>query len=168
MDKDSIDICQKPDNVTIPYEKFLQIIKKIELYDEIVKIYEKAEHNRRICGIMSERVLIANTIVNNLKIRKEENINFFLSEKNYINLNRFAIIISKIHKLLSEISQLKSLYKYIKYNSIEKIVKNLKDEFDSTIQILNFPLKVNYNLRDNNDDDKRIKADIDDLNEVTC
>ncbi|RGB34601.1 kinase-like domain-containing protein [Rhizophagus diaphanus] len=80
----------------IPYEKFSQIIKEIEkLYEEIIEIYKKAEHNRRIC---------------------------------------------------------------------EKIVKNLKDDFDSTIQILNFPLKVNYNLN-SDDDDKRIKADINDLNE---
>lgn len=150
----------------IPYEKFSQIIREIEkLYDEIVEIYKKAEHNRRICGIMLERVLIGNMIVNNLKICKEENLKFFLSGKNYINLNRFSFIISKIYKLLLEISQLQSLYKYIKYNNIEKIVKNLKDEFDFTIQILNFPLKVNYNNLNAEDDDKRIKADINDLNE---
>uniref|UniRef100_U9T4E7 Uncharacterized protein n=1 Tax=Rhizophagus irregularis (strain DAOM 181602 / DAOM 197198 / MUCL 43194) TaxID=747089 RepID=U9T4E7_RHIID len=88
----------------IPYEKFSQIIKEIEKsYEEIVEIYKKAEHNRRICGII------------------------------------FSII-------------------------IKKIVKNLKDDFDSTIQILNFPLKVNYNLN-SDDDEKRIKADINDLNE---
>ncbi|EXX58219.1 Pkh2p [Rhizophagus irregularis DAOM 197198w] len=132
MAKDSIIINNNNFNKIkseIPYEKFSQIIKEIEKsYEEIVEIYKKAEHNRRICGII------------------------------------FSIIISKIYKLLLEISQLQSLYKYIKYNNIEKIVKNLKDDFDSTIQILNFPLKVNYNLN-SDDDEKRIKADINDLNE---
>ncbi|CAB4386349.1 unnamed protein product [Rhizophagus irregularis] len=97
MAKDSIIINNNNFNKIkseIPYEKFSQIIKEIEKsYEEIVEIYKKAEHNRRICGIMLER-----------------------------------------------------------------------DDFDSTIQILNFPLKVNYNLN-SDDDDKRIKADINDLNE---
>ncbi|CAG8523524.1 3049_t:CDS:2 [Rhizophagus irregularis] len=97
MAKDSIIINNNNFNKIkseIPYEKFSQIIKEIEKsYEEIVEIYKKAEHNRRICGIMLER-----------------------------------------------------------------------DDFDSTIQILNFPLKVNYNLN-SDDDEKRIKADINDLNE---
>src|SRR5579859_1891494 len=64
--------------VAVPFANFLPLIGEVaKLFNEIVDIYQKAEHNKRICGVMLDRVQVAETAVINLKNRREENENFF-------------------------------------------------------------------------------------------
>src|SRR3954452_18009781 len=96
-------------NVAVPFTMFLSLIGEItKIYNDIVELYQKAEHNKRICGVMLDRVQIAETAVRNLKNRREDN-EEFLSIENYINLKRLVKLFAKIRKFLAEISQLKGL-----------------------------------------------------------
>src|SRR5947209_7741083 len=75
-------------NAAVPFANFLPLIGEVaRLCNEIVDIYQTAEHNKRICGVMLDRVQVAETAVRNLKNRREENEDFF-SEENYINLHK--------------------------------------------------------------------------------
>jgi hypothetical protein len=154
-------------NIAVPFANFLPLIGEVsKLLKDVVDIYQTAEHNKRICGVMLDRVTIADSAVKNLKVRREENEAFF-SEENFINLHKLVTVISKIHKFVKEISQLKGLQKYIQAQNIEKTAIDLNKEFDSTIQLLEFAFMVDFNARADADN-KKIKDDIEDLAEVTC
>ncbi|RGB35434.1 kinase-like domain-containing protein [Rhizophagus diaphanus] len=151
-------------NVAVPFANFLPLIGEVSrLLKDIVDIYQTAEHNKRICGVMLDRVTIAESAIKNLKVRREENEDFF-SEENYINLQKLVTVVSKIRKFLAEISQLKGLQKYIQAKNIEKTTMDLNKEFDFTIQLLEFAFMVDFSAR-NDIDNKKIKADIEDLTE---
>src|SRR6266508_1453484 len=111
------------------------------IFNEIVEIYQAAEHNKRICGVMLDRVQIAQTAVKNIKNRRDENINLFTKE-NFFHLLKLIVVIRKMHKFIGEISQLKGLSKYIQAKSIEKTAKELISEFDGTIQVMHFALMI--------------------------
>src|ERR1044072_650149 len=141
-------------HAAVPFANFLPLIGEVtKLCNEIVEIYQTAEHNKRICGVMLDRVQIAETAVKNLKNRREENLEFFSSE-NYINLQKLVNVTVKIRKFLGEISQLKGLQKYVQSKNIEKLVNEYNYEFDSTIKILEFSLMVDFNARADNDNKK--------------
>ncbi|CAI2183815.1 19149_t:CDS:2, partial [Funneliformis geosporum] len=151
-------------NVVIPFASFLPLITEVtKVFNEIIEIYQTAEHNKKICGIMLDRVQVADTAVRNLKNRREDNIKFF-SDGNLFNLQKLVHVIGKIRKFVEEISQLKGLKKYIQAKSIEKHVKDLINEFDSTIRLLQFSLMVDFNVRADKDI-QDIKSDIEDLDQ---
>ncbi|CAI2178739.1 5396_t:CDS:2, partial [Funneliformis geosporum] len=151
-------------NLAVPFVNFLPLITEVaKIYNEIVEIYQAAEHNKKICGILLDRVQVADADVKNLKNRRDENVKFF-SEKNLFNLNKLLNVIVKIRKFVEEISQLKGLKKYIQAKNIEKRVNELMNEFDSTIQLLQFSLMVDFSINADKDN-KDIKADVEDLNQ---
>ncbi|CAI2170899.1 874_t:CDS:10 [Funneliformis geosporum] len=130
-----LDGIQTTTDIILPFISFLPLIKEVaEVFNEIVEIYQSAEHNKKICGILLDRVQIADTALRNLKNRRDKNENFFS----------------------------KSLSKYIQAKSIESNVKEFSSEFDSTIQSLHFSLAVDFSIRAEQDN-KDIKSDIDDL-----
>ena len=153
--------------VAVPFANFLPLIGEVaSICNEIVDVYQAAEHNKRICGIMLDRVQVAETAVKDLKNRRDQTVDFF-TEKNYVHLQKLIALIRKIRKFAGDISQLKSLSKYVQAKSIEKNAKELMNDFDSTIQIMPFALMVDFNARADKDN-KDIKADVEDLTQVTC
>ena len=129
-----------------------------ELSDEIDEIYKKAQYNKKTCETMLERVQIANTVVKNLKIRNLE----FFSKKNFINFRNLVTVISEIRQFLVEISQSKGSYrKYVQAKDVQEKFSSLNDEFETAIRLLQFFLIINFNARV--DDDKKIKADIEEV-----
>ncbi|GBC05876.1 hypothetical protein RclHR1_06490011 [Rhizophagus clarus] len=151
-------------NIAVPFANFLPLIGEVsKILREITDIYQTAEHNKRICGVMLDRVTIAESAIKNLQVRREENEEFF-SEENYVNLQKLVTVIGKIRKFVGEISQLKGLQKYIQAKNIEKTAMDLTKEFDTTIKLLEFAFMVDFNARADVDN-KKIKADIEDLTE---
>ncbi len=153
--------------VAVSFGKFLPLISEVAtIFNEIVEVYQAAEHNKRICGVMLDRVQIAETAVKNLKNRRDENEEFF-TQKNFFHLQQLIAVIRKIRKFIGEISQLKGLSKYIQAKSIEKTAKELISEFDGTIQVMHFALMIDFNINADKVS-KDIKADVEDLSQVTC
>lgn len=142
--------------VEIPFADFLQLIDEVtKLYNEIVEIYQKAEHNKRICEAMLNRVKIADTALKNLRIR---NLDFF-SKKNYDNFRNLVIIIKDIRQFLIEITKSSGFEKLTGTSSINENFSNLIDKFESAIKPLQFSLIIYFNA----DDYKKVKTDVKDL-----
>ncbi|CAB5382527.1 unnamed protein product [Rhizophagus irregularis] len=142
--------------VEIPFADFLQLIDEVtKLYNEIVEIYQKAEHNKRICEAMLNRVKIADTALKNLRIR---NLDFF-SKKNYDNFRNLVIIIKEIRQFLIEITKSSGFEKLTGTSSINENFSNLIDKFETAIKPLQFSLIIYFNA----DDYKKVKTDVKDL-----
>ncbi|CAI2166368.1 16326_t:CDS:2 [Funneliformis geosporum] len=149
-------------SVLVPFSNFLPLITEVtQVFNEIIKIYQTAEHNKKICGILLDRVQIADTAVRNLKNRRDENVDFF-SKFNFVHLQKLVHVVGRIRKLVEEISQLTGLSKYIQAKSIESDVKELSSEFDSTIQALHFSLSIDFSINADKDN-AIIKSDIKEL-----
>ncbi|GES97471.1 kinase-like domain-containing protein [Rhizophagus clarus] len=118
--------------------KFLPLMSEVtKIYDEISEIHQAAQYNKKTCWLMLKKVEIADTALNNLKINEDKNSKYF-SKENYISLCNLITIISKIRKLLAEISRFESYQKFIKIKKNVEIFRDLNNKFNSTVQDLNF------------------------------
>jgi hypothetical protein len=149
-------------NVIVPFSKFVPLIAEVaNILDQIVDLYQSAEHNKRICGSLIDRVSAAEAAVRNLKIRRDQNKSFF-NQKNLILLQRLVHNIQQIKRFVSEVSQLKGLTKYVQAKSIERNFKDLCRDFDSNVGTLNFAITVDSRNRAENDKNA-LRQDIEDL-----
>jgi hypothetical protein len=149
-------------SIIIPFAKFIPIINEIEnTFNKIILLVDAAEHNKRICKMLKKRVYAAESAVRDLRIGdKEDNKDFFNSE-NYLSLQYLYNIMVQIKKFISDISQMKSLIKYIQTKSIEKTFKELCEEFDSCVNVL--PFSINIKVAD---ELEQLKVDQEDLVKV--
>ena len=67
-----------------------------------------------------------------------------------------------IKNFIAEISQMKTLWKYIHAKSIEKRFKELCKDFDNCINVLTLTITVN-----SSDELEQLKVDLEDLNKVS-
>ncbi|EXX55730.1 uncharacterized protein OCT59_000754 [Rhizophagus irregularis] len=115
--------------------KFVPFINEFgAIFDEIIDIVEAAEHNKRTCGVLLKRVHVANSVVRQFREKKDDPV--FFNNENYLSLQRLTVIIGQIKIFVSEISQLKTLKKYIGAKNIEKTFADLCKEFDSSFNFL--------------------------------
>uniref|UniRef100_U9STC0 Protein kinase domain-containing protein n=1 Tax=Rhizophagus irregularis (strain DAOM 181602 / DAOM 197198 / MUCL 43194) TaxID=747089 RepID=U9STC0_RHIID len=136
----------------------LEVIENISnIFEEVDKVVEAAEHYKRTCKILKKRVNAAELAVRDLKRNIEDRKELFNSN-NYSYLRNLFDTITRIKKFISEISQMESLIKYIKEKNIEDTFKELCEEFDSCINLLSFSIDVNID-----DELEQLKADQDDL-----
>ncbi|GBC13887.2 kinase-like domain-containing protein [Rhizophagus irregularis DAOM 181602=DAOM 197198] len=148
--------------VPVPFSKFIPLVSEVaNILDQIVELYQSAEHNKRICGSLIDRISATVAAVRNLKIRRDQNKSFF-NQKNLILLQRLVNNIQHIKKFVEEVSQLKGLLKYVRTKSIEKNFKELCRDFDSNVATLNFSITVDSRIRAENDK-KALRQDMDDL-----
>ncbi len=131
-------------------------------FNEIVEIEQAAEHNKRTCNVLLQQVHAANLAALNLKVQR--NNQEFYNKKNYLGVQILVNVIVPIKKFAAEISQMKTLIKYIKANNIMKTFKELCLEFNECINLLKFT--TGNKIRDE-DAIEQLKADQDDLNKVS-
>ncbi|CAB4441367.1 unnamed protein product [Rhizophagus irregularis] len=144
--------------MVVPFAKFLPLINEIgNFFNEIIELVEAAEHNKRTCEILKNRVRVAELAVRDLRDKKKDRKDFF-NRINYIRLQELSTIITQIKKFISEISLMKTLIKYLKEKSVEKIFKELCMESDSCINLLSFSINVEIA-----DELEQLKSDQDDL-----
>jgi len=97
--------------------------------------------NKRICQILTERIYVANSTIERLTTRED------LSSKSfYTSLQRLVRVLQRMKKYIEEISQYNNMQKITGAKSIEKLFKELCQEYDSAIISLNFALTVDFNL----------------------
>ncbi|CAG8699990.1 14333_t:CDS:1, partial [Acaulospora morrowiae] len=120
---------------------FVPLMSEISnIVNEIIQLYQTAEHNKRICGSLLSRATSAETAVNNLKIRRFENEDMFRSKEYYKNFQKLVSIISRIKDFIAEVSQIKGLRKFLVAKSIEGEFKELTSEFDGLMRVMNFTM----------------------------
>ncbi|CAG8744550.1 20970_t:CDS:2 [Dentiscutata erythropus] len=157
------DVFNLTSTVAVPFSRFLPIVDDVvKIFEEIAKLYQSAEHNRRICGTLFDRVIAAEAAIRTLKIRRDEHKEFF-NQQNFVIMQKFLRNIENIKKFINDVSQLKGLSKYIQAKSIETTFHELTEEFDRFVSILN--LTITIDTRGRAQKDKEIlKQDIEDLN----
>ncbi|CAB4484801.1 kinase-like protein [Rhizophagus irregularis] len=156
----------------VSFSKFIPLISEIgNVFNEILDLVEAAEHNKRTCGILRDRVNVAELAVRELRVRNKDKKDFFNS-KNYKSLQNLVIIITRIKKFISDISQMKPLIKHIKAKNIEKTFVELCEEFDGYVKVLCFSIHLTTadeleQLRaDQNDLADYLKEMVDGMNEM--
>jgi hypothetical protein len=158
--------------IVVPFTKFLPIINEIgNIFNEIVELVEAAEHNKRTCVILKQRVYAADLALLDLRVQRDkEDRKDFFNNKNYLCLQNLSNIIAQIKKFIAEISQMKTLIKYIKAKTIEKKFNELCGEFDGYVGVLTFSINVKIvdELKQLKKDDelKQLKEDQDELAKV--
>ncbi|CAG8543095.1 897_t:CDS:2 [Diversispora eburnea] len=147
-------------DAALPFAKFLPLINDLsKVYETIIKLYQTAEHNKKICGVLLDRVTEA--AVRNLKIRRDDNQKFF-TEQNYLILRKLLGTIHRIKNFTNDISQLTGLRKYFQAKSIEQTFQELTNDFDSYMRILNFSMIIKNQFQ--TEKDKQVlKEDVDAL-----
>ncbi|CAB5376326.1 unnamed protein product [Rhizophagus irregularis] len=119
---------------------FIPLISEIaHIVQDIINLYQTAEHNKRICGSLLSRATVAETAVNMLKIRRLENEDVFKSKEYYRNFQRLVMVIAA--------------------HSIEEQFRNLTEEFDGLMRVLNFTMAVQNQIQ-MEEDQKVIRSDI--------
>ncbi|CAG8507047.1 16538_t:CDS:2 [Rhizophagus irregularis] len=146
---------------------FIPLISEIaHIVQDIINLYQTAEHNKRICGSLLSRATAAETAVNMLKIRRLENEDVFKSKEYYRNFQKLVMVIGKIKNFISEVSQIKGLRKFLAAHSIEEQFRNLTEEFDGLMRVLNFTMAVQNQIQ-MEEDQKVIRSDIKEMTKVS-
>ncbi|RHZ52892.1 hypothetical protein Glove_456g20 [Diversispora epigaea] len=149
----------------IPFTKFSPLIGEVtNILEEIITFYQQAEHNKRICGSLLDRVAAAEAAVRNLKIRRDDNQSFF-TEQNYLLFRKFLQTMNKIKNFIHEISQLSRLGKYLRSASISETFQNLTNEFDGYMNSLHFSITIENHIQAEKDK-KVLKEDTDIINDL--
>ncbi|CAB4485534.1 unnamed protein product [Rhizophagus irregularis] len=141
--------------IEVPFASFLPLIEEVnKLYNDIDEIHRTAQYNKNTCEAMLKRVRIAITAIGNLKIRNLE----FFSKKNFNNFHNLVAVISEMRHFLADISQ--GSKKYVLAKDINENFINLIDEFETATRLLQFHLIIYFAASDNDDENERIRADI--------
>ncbi|CAG8532791.1 21594_t:CDS:1 [Cetraspora pellucida] len=151
--------------ITIPINKFLPLFGDIiTIVKEIIDMYNTAETNKRICGVLLDRVQAAEAAVNNLEIRKKERPEFF-TEQNIVILRKLVNVIRKIGDFIKEIRELKGLWKYLTCKNVAETFKSLTAEFDGYMSSLSFAITIELKLQGERDR-AALSKDVQETNQV--
>src|SRR5436305_12684853 len=155
------------DREIVPIQKFRPLIHEIgNILNEVIDIAQAAEHNKRTCDCLLQRVYAADLAV--LEFNVQRNNQEFFNKKNFVCLQNLIAVMSKIKRFVQDISQMKSLIKkYIQSKSIEIHFKELCKEFDGCIHSINlvmFTTTVKSRIRP--DEIEQLKIDQEEFNNV--
>jgi hypothetical protein len=110
----------------------------LDIGKEIIALYEKAEHNKELCGFLLKRCNFAMAEVQDLVIRKTEYSDFFSKQENLSLFKGFIDCMKRIKKFIADVSQFNKLKKFLYANSIEENCTRLEQEFEGYMNSLNF------------------------------
>jgi hypothetical protein len=156
--------------LVVPCTNFLPLISRIEdILDEVVDLIQEAEHNRRICDVLKQRVYVAYLAVFEIKV-KRSNYQEFFNKKNYLYLQHLVTVIEHIKNFIENISKIKKLlkFKYVQTKSIEKTFKELCKDFDIciiNIDTLDFTTTIKSKIH--LEEAEALKADQEELKKVS-
>jgi hypothetical protein len=114
----------------------------LKLGEEVITLYDKAKHNKELCGFLLKRCNCAMAAVRDLDIRRTENVEFFSKKENLKLFKEFVGCMGKIRKFVSRVSKLHKLLKYFAAYNIEQDFNDLILEFDGYMRSLNFSFVV--------------------------
>ncbi|CAB5368051.1 unnamed protein product [Rhizophagus irregularis] len=142
-------------------ENYDTIFDAVELATSVSDIFSKStesngstQHNKNIAKILTERVSAVITSVNILQAREES-----LTSTYYKGLQRLIQVLHSMKKFIGEIVQHSKMQMYLVGNKkIKKEFKDLCEEYDSSINLLNFNLLVDF--MSNSQENKIVKKDI--------
>src|SRR5437763_11389582 len=99
-----------------PFVPYIGMVTFLE--SEMIKVYENAQYNRKICNAFLDRVEAAQLSVKSLQRRKVENEKAFRDEMYYKNFVRFTNVLRKVKAFLEDVTQLHGYKKFLGTNSV--------------------------------------------------
>ncbi|CAG8578889.1 16972_t:CDS:2, partial [Gigaspora rosea] len=122
----------------VPFAPLIEIFLK--LGEDIVTLYQKAEHNKALCNYLTRRVNAAVAAIKDLEIRKQDNQEFFKEGANLQLIKDFVKCMLDIRKFVADVSQLGSFGTFFNSNNIIQKYKDLSNRFDGYLSSLNFAM----------------------------
>ncbi|CAG8596433.1 28327_t:CDS:2 [Gigaspora margarita] len=127
----------------LKFTSFAPLISDVlKLVQEIVELYETAEHNK---------CFAAEAAIKSLSVRRKEDAEFFSKEQNYTLLCKFKSSIEKIKRFIQQILQLTGFRKFtigvFQANTVKEELTSLITEFDGYVRSLNFSITVSIKLQ---------------------
>ncbi|CAG8494341.1 1221_t:CDS:2 [Dentiscutata erythropus] len=122
----------------VPFAPLIEIFLK--LGEDIVTLYQKAEHNKHLCNYLTQRVNSAVATIRDLEIRKQDNQDFFKESANLQLIKDFVKCMLDIRKFVADVSQLGSFGTLFNSNNIVQKYKDLSNKFDGYLASLNFAM----------------------------
>jgi hypothetical protein len=121
------------------FDEYIPLIGEfLKLGEEVISLYDKAKHNKELCGFLLKKCNCAMAAVRDLDIRRTENVEFFSKKENLKLFKEFVGCMGKIRKFVSRVSKLHKLIKYFAAYNIEQDFNDLILEFDRYMRSLNF------------------------------
>ncbi|GBB91908.1 hypothetical protein RclHR1_19360001 [Rhizophagus clarus] len=108
------------------------------LISTILKVYEVAENNKKICFALVERVGVITGSLNSLELRK----NLVRKEAYYDAFYRLNNVLNQIREFIEQISQIRGFKKYAIAISINERLMRLTIEYEAAMKDLQFTLVV--------------------------
>ncbi|CAG8592665.1 9792_t:CDS:2, partial [Racocetra fulgida] len=106
----------------------------LKLCEEICIIYQTAQCNEGMCGILLDQVQLAEYPIKKLLRRKDASL-----DKEYCNnLIKFRQTLEKIKNFAKQVSQLRGFKKFSTANNVKETFDILSKEFDTRMKVLNF------------------------------
>ncbi|CAG8440210.1 6313_t:CDS:2 [Funneliformis caledonium] len=144
--------------IAVPFAQFIPLIRDVtDILNKVTDLYRTAQHNKNITEVLMERIAAANSAVQILQARED-----FFNSKDYTSLQRLVQVLQKMKKYIEEITQFNTVQKFLGAKSIERQYKELCNDYDSSISLLNFTLTVGFKI-DSEKEDKILKEDIEEL-----
>ncbi|CAG8538650.1 2970_t:CDS:2 [Ambispora leptoticha] len=138
----------------------------LKIVEGTVNLYQIAEHNKRVCGVLLDRMIAAEAAVKNLKICKNEYREFFKNFNNFRTFQKFKNTIERTKRFILEVSQMKGLRKFTtgvsQINQIKRKFKELTLEFDGRMAQLHFTITIDARSQQQKDHEV-IEQGIEDL-----
>src|ERR1043166_6021637 len=100
----------------IPFEQFIQPIRDAsETVSKIAKLYNDAQHNKKITKLLMDRIAAANFAVS---ILRDDDL---YTSTHYANLQRLVQVLHKMKKFSEETAQYDTLQKFLADNTVKII-----------------------------------------------
>ncbi|CAG8789034.1 80_t:CDS:1, partial [Racocetra persica] len=135
----------------------------VNIVKEIKKTFKKAQNNKDICLILFERAKDAESVMNKILNYKDDYEEFLREEKSYKAFHKFKILLIKIKDFVVEVSELKSVRKFLDANSVKSTYDKLTNEFETCIKDLHFEVMI-VNEVQKRKDNKKVKDDLEKMN----
>lgn len=144
---------------SLPIGQFLPLFGEVsKLAQELINLYQTANHNKRICGVLLDRVQVAEVAVENLKIRHAHRKDFFTGQ-NLILMRELVKTIKEIKSFAKRIRELRGWLKFFQAKSISETFNELTSKFDYNMSSLNFIITIDTNLQAQIDNEA-LRADV--------
>ncbi|CAG8723653.1 32999_t:CDS:2, partial [Racocetra persica] len=130
-----------------------------DAYREIRNTYIIAEHYKRTCGSLSERVGKAYE-----EISLRQNDLTLFNKKSFIQFSRFINTVKEIKSFTAEISQIIGLQKYLQLGTVDQTFQKLKSAFDKHMKDLSLS-NTTENQFQTEKDNEALKIDTESFNE---
>ncbi|CAG8851250.1 20658_t:CDS:1, partial [Racocetra persica] len=98
--------------------------------------------NKKICGVLLDRVQSAELVLKSLNKKQQENKENFCKKEYYHTFLRFEMVLQQIKDFAIDITQLQGFEKLFKANLVSEKFTQLTNDFDRVMKDLNFTLAI--------------------------